>query len=309
MIEDAASFEDDDEFDETRKTVAELATLYEVEPEINEVIVEGSLDKHLVHWFLKRAGFDDVVVYQVRERVRITKSELTKRKQTTGVRGELISAALFITEKVKDAEAVTSVTFIADRDWDWLQKEDPLPESPLLLYTDHSAIELYGWSEDALEKLVRIALECPAAVTGRSTRLHLEQLLISIFLARWALHNSKLGIGFPEKFEAHCDVPGGAFDAKGLFVSLGGNVSKQVAALLAEIKKSESALPSDSRRAIHGHDIAKILFKYLKPFVAKEKKKDFQNWRQLEKMWLMGIEHADLKESGLFTELSRRLAS
>ena len=48
-----------------KRTLDELNTLYELEPGICDVYVEGTTDKCFVDWYLRRKGHESVTVYPI----------------------------------------------------------------------------------------------------------------------------------------------------------------------------------------------------------------------------------------------------
>jgi hypothetical protein len=86
----------------TKRSLDELITLYELEPELSEVVTEGRTDAALMRWFLNRLN-SDTAVYAVTDRLDITPAELRSRGLNVGNKGYVIASALMLQEKSSGA--------------------------------------------------------------------------------------------------------------------------------------------------------------------------------------------------------------
>ncbi len=51
--------------DNERRTLEELVTRYQLEPELRDIYVEGKTDKILLEWFLEQKGVENFAVYEI----------------------------------------------------------------------------------------------------------------------------------------------------------------------------------------------------------------------------------------------------
>jgi hypothetical protein len=290
--------------DGTRKTIDELILLYDAEPELRDIIVEGQVDKALMSWFMSHYDLEvEPVVLSVYERIQMTDQEIEDEGYTAGARGGLCAAAALITSKLKDSDQ-RAVTFIIDRDWDWLGGVDTVP-SAAVLRTDYAAMELYGWNSTVLEKFARVGIRAPKSVTGSRIMSALAPVLIQLFLARWVLHDSGYGLAMPLKIEKYCDLSKKVVKTRSLIAGAGGKAVANADVLTSKAVELLTSVPEDSRLAIHGHDIARLLFLYLKRYLPDA----VRTADALELIWIACIEMQDLENEPMFEDLLERVAA
>jgi hypothetical protein len=142
---------------ESRKEMGELVSLYELEPELKDIYVEGLLDKDLFEWFLSRHGRDDISVYPI-DVVDIPNSVLQQcglNEQSNRSKVIALSYSLSRSAKIK-----ASVLCIADRDYeDFLPKVTP---NNFLRFTDFHSFESYLLTTKTVQKFFTIVLGHPS---------------------------------------------------------------------------------------------------------------------------------------------------
>src|SRR5580700_6636570 len=100
----------------TKRPLRELRTLYEVQPHIRDVIVEGRADAHLIQWYLNERDLV-AIVHAVDDRAEVTSDLVVRHGGEIGPRGRVIGLA----HQVDEWEiAETTVTCIIDSDRDSL---------------------------------------------------------------------------------------------------------------------------------------------------------------------------------------------
>jgi hypothetical protein len=172
-----------------RRQIEEIIALHEREPLLRELIVEGRSDKYLFEWFLDRSGLDDVSVLEI-STIEVPTPLVLGRGLEDGNRGRVIVLAEAL---AADGPAREKVTCVIDADFDWLLNLGN--DCPVLLRTDFACLEAYGFSHEAIQKVIKLALrgfqKDASTVFGQ-----LAEPLQELFLLRAANHVSKLGLDF-----------------------------------------------------------------------------------------------------------------
>src|SRR5262245_25675672 len=115
-----------------RRTISELTTLYELEPTVRDVYVEGPTDRAFVTAVLRRAGRDNVQVREV-DLVNVMADEVRALGLTIGSRQRVIALALLL-ERAAASDLSQQVVCVADADEE--AGKAPVVVGVLLLYTD-----------------------------------------------------------------------------------------------------------------------------------------------------------------------------
>jgi len=124
-----------------RRTIPELVTLYELEPSVRDIYVEGPTDRAFVMAVLRRVGRYDIQVKEV-DVVDVPSTELTKLGLTIGSRQRVIAVALLL-ERASTTDLITQVACIADADAE--AGSPPAINGRLLLYTDVACMTVYAF--------------------------------------------------------------------------------------------------------------------------------------------------------------------
>lgn len=185
-----------------RKQIQELVTRYKLHPDFRDVYVEGSWDKNLIEWVVKRSGVKDVVVYDI-DTVHITPDMLSRhgfRKGQDGKKERVICLAYELQGRITGEQ----ITCIADKDYDLLLERNH--SSPLLLTTDFSCHEMYFMNEEVLGKFFDVVIgNVPVA-----PKKVLENLL-GILQELHLLRAANLGLGWGLQWIApgkSCEISG-----------------------------------------------------------------------------------------------------
>lgn len=147
---------------EIRRTLNELVTRYELEPELCDIYVEGKTDKQLIEWFLDEKQLQDFAVYEI-DTVKIPAQLLFELGLKDNNRSRVIFLALYIHNKL--SETPLHITCIADKDFDWLFGKEY--QCDLLLFTDYSCLEMYLFNEVVLDKYLRLGLRLSNQKLGK----------------------------------------------------------------------------------------------------------------------------------------------
>lgn len=137
-----------------RRSVDEVLTRYTLEPSLFDVYVEGSHDRRLIDWVLSRSATSrSVSVYEI-DTVDVPSSLLERMALTSSNRNRVIALARVLTEEFP--ERALRVTCIADSDFDLLLGRRR--SCDYLAYSDYSSMDLYGWTEATVAKIIQVGL-------------------------------------------------------------------------------------------------------------------------------------------------------
>ncbi|WP_162871562.1 DUF4435 domain-containing protein [Kitasatospora cineracea] len=291
--------------------------LYELEPEVRDIIVEGRGDKNFFEWFISEEPSNGLVkVYAVSDRVHVPDSDLINNGMITGERNRVLHLSnLLSSMKVSPS----SVKLIIDADLSSIGL-DPISDNSHLLYTDFSAIEVYAFSERTIFKLLRVGLGAPGHVTAKDLIESIRPALISLFIVRACLRESRIGAKIPTRAieEIHgCNDPHRAVEE--IFRLALDRVPKQKRegvtreSLLANFRELENKISGDSRHFINGHDISVAIIHYLKKNCRSvfnvEGRRELQAAPVMEILLMGLVDRSELKGHPLFLSISSWLMS
>lgn len=289
---------------EVFRTVSELVVLYELEPKVRDVFVEGITDKTLLEQFFDRSGIKGVNVYEISS-VSILYEEFVEKALPDNNRSRvMVLAERLFEECSQDLEQ--RVVCVADLDFDALYGRQVT--QPLLLFTDFVAVELYAFSVSAVKKFCSIVLKKPS-IDAAAILDALEAPLRSLFLIRAIACELNLNVQMLA-IEKNCEVSKSkvCLDVASYVQKLLNKAARpsdhqkfadRISALVAQV-------PSDARLAIHGHDYVDLLRYYLVKVLRPARGYD-------EAMFggalMSTLETEDLRSFRLFRELYTRLGS
>jgi hypothetical protein len=281
---------------ETR-TLDEVIALYDLEPTLTDIYVEGESDRCFISWFLGETSKPNVRVYTI-DTVDIPESIVVKHKLLThSMRSKVLALAAELGSQLKSNR---NVLCIADRDYeDYLSAN---VSSPMLEFTDGNSLECYAFTDANFRKFSLVVLgEEELTLLGLSTTI--GKILRRVYLTRLA--NEVLGWGMKGiPFTRYVELSGGAISFhEDRFVRAYLQKNKRWAdrAKFTETKQSlSSSLSGDIRRATRGHDIADLLLHILHK-ISPERK--FGNPQTLEGALLGTIESKYLEKTTLFKRI------
>lgn len=280
-----------------------LLVLYDLEPGLRDVYVEGRTDVGLLRWYLDERGIE-AQVYAIDDRVEISATELGSLGLDIGARGRVIGLSIVAERALgKDQQGITCVA-----DADYARLTGPMPrERSCLLFTDSASLECYVLQPRPLNKLLRMALHLPTSVIAEDVLEALVPALLDLQCARAVLF--AFDISCIDGVVKLCTLRVGASAA---------DIRKVVQKSMGRVAKAEHPLAVDDVVAWahelrstmqlgnqfgRGHDIALMLSSFLglKGAVA--------NPEALEAAMRASLEVVDLQEKPLFLGLESRLAS
>jgi len=136
-----------------KRTIQDFVSLYELEPEIRNIWVEGETDAAVMSWFLDACGIRDVDV-RTPDEVDVDAEMVAKYGLLPGNRSRIISLALEVGVALKGNKNCATVVAVADRDFDDLLGRRI--QCDLLIYTEFSSLEMFCADKEVLEKLLKI---------------------------------------------------------------------------------------------------------------------------------------------------------
>ena len=131
-----------------RRNISELFFLYEVEPNIIDIFVEGPFDKAIIQFFLNEISIHNVSVYEI-ETIEIDDEELI----SLGRKANNRERAMLLSEKF-DAAGINSNQLICIIDKDFCHFLGECVNTPQLLYTDFSCMEMYFFDDKIIKKFL-----------------------------------------------------------------------------------------------------------------------------------------------------------
>lgn len=146
-----------------RRTIEELITRYSLEPTLNDVYVEGHVDRAIFRWLLKHLQVEDAVIYDISD-VEVPVSAIQGLKQSGYVgdnRNRVLAVACSFAAKLPCSSH--RVCFVVDSDYDHcLPSLDfrAIPRSGCLIVLDFPGIETYLVDASVCEKFFSLVARC-----------------------------------------------------------------------------------------------------------------------------------------------------
>jgi hypothetical protein len=299
----------------TKYTLSELITLYELEPELTEVLTEGRTDASLILWFLRKVGCA-ATVNAITDRIDVPSSQVRQRGQDLGNKGRLVTAALVVDEASPD-EAAKRVTFVADADAGYVSNEQ-LPQASCLLWTDYTSVEMYCFEKSSLDKMLRLTFRAPEEIKAEAILDAIRRPLVDIFAARLVLQSIAQPVKMVAAVEKRCKVKDGhlVVDVQSLLldsINHAGGPNK-LSITLADLMERHAIqratfIGFDERRVIHGHDFPRICCYYLKerhPHLFKEDRSAYRSVGPFANTLITCVDADQLAAEALFQRLLER---
>ncbi|GAA1013479.1 hypothetical protein Aple_054490 [Acrocarpospora pleiomorpha] len=298
----------------TLRQIAELVTLYELEPSLREIYTEGRTDSAIIREALLEAGLN-IPVYAVSDRVEVPPDLMEELDLSWGNRNIVIALAHALSEIPQIAERIAC---IIDDDFD-TAFEEKIVEYPCLLRTDYASIEAYCFNEAVLGKFLRVTLRAPIDIDAQSVLDALADPLETLFRVRYILYNCPEATPLIGKLEKRCTIYGGDITVdhfKLIRDSLSANTrvsnqpDTQRAAFMAygELRKDETL---DRRHLISDHDFPAMLSIYISAFcpqLFRDDRKDFKNPRTAMAALYGCLDLSKLLHEPLFSRLIQRFS-
>ena len=279
--------------DET-KSIEELMALYELEPSVTDIYVEGDTDKYFVEWFLFRHHWSHVNVYSI-DIVEVPDEVLRRHNLPIhSNRSKVIALSL---ELFSRFDTNIKVMCIADRDF-----EDALPSvspPPILHFTDGNSLETYSFNQLGLSKLVSVVLG-GFPISPAEMQRCLAEVLRQVYAIRMA--NVKLKWNMEDiPFTRYVEIAGTRiqFNAEAFTRAYiqKNDRWKNRSQFERVFKECLLSLTPDDARNARGHDLCELILHLVRRL---RRDRKFGNRETLEGVLLGAVETADLEAHPLF---------
>lgn len=161
-----------------QRNMDEWITMYQTEPNLRDLFVEGPNDKVFFDIFLRELDCKPVSVFEI-GCVRINPELINKYNLKQGNRDRIIAFSLELENALKQYQPF--LLCIADSDFDFLLGRKH--NSRYLFYTDYTSIDLYFYSERILSKLLKLVVRKNYCEVSKLLP-NLEFILREVFLIR-----------------------------------------------------------------------------------------------------------------------------
>ncbi len=241
-----------------RRTVAELKTLYRLEPTLIDIWVEGPSDQWVITWYLDRAALVQPKVKTIQE-IEIGSDVLKKYGLTTGNRNRLIALTY---ELDSELERKTSASYLSIVDKDFDEFREKSIKSKSIVYTDFCSMEAYFFDPLVLRKFFQLCL-------GRAdvdiTRIMSDISVVTekLFFARLANESMRLGLTWIQydrllsQQGKYVEIDMDAFCER--LIQSNGRWSI-LDDYIEEIARVSKAKLLDTRNQMNGHDLIQLLY-------------------------------------------------
>ena len=245
-----------------RSTLDELIAEYSLHKDRKHVYVEGREDYTILKWCFDTTSDPAADIFDI-DTVEITAEQLYE----SGLKEGKKSRVVFLARELNKAlpEESVQVLCVVDADFDYIL--DRIQENRFLAYTDGTSMDLYAYSDSALEKLLRLGLRDfdsnPVEIINS-----LIDVLSDVFTTRAANEQLNLGLKWIA-FQKRCRVePDGSVNFNGVQFIRDYLSNGQAIERMNEFVECKCALSrrnqSSWQKRVHGHDFAVLLTRYIR---------------------------------------------
>lgn len=237
-----------------KRKIEELVALYQLNPQLADIYVEGETDKNLIGWYFDAINKKDVGVNE------ITMIEIPV--ESGGNKERVISLARELCNELTDR--VYRVLCVVDKDID--EYTNSLRQYKYLMYTDFACMEGFFLTRQKFSKFCRLYFGNEHLLDGRRWAEFVE-ILQTVFFIRGA--KAKIIDGSKWiTFTRCCNMIDGTmrFDDRELCrrLLISNGELKRNEEFLQEVDALVQAINGDYRNRIHGHDMLELLSWYAK---------------------------------------------
>jgi len=275
-----------------RKEIDEIITKYELEPSLEkEIYIEGSTDKALVDWFLKKSNITNISVLEI-STVNVEKEKVLSMGLDDNNRNRLVCLSHLVE---------VGIICIIDSDFDFL--ETPPYQNNNLISTDYSSMEIYGFNKEILEKIL-LGYPAKKPKDFQVFKTMIGTILLEIFLIRYTKSKIKKELKHIHKINKDLKIKSNniIFDRDNYLKKYVKNNKQLIEKFNNFISSKKENLPNEIRKIIHGHDFIYLLGYYLG--ITDEKPRE-----TFQKSFYSALEYDMLKEENMFKTLVSKLSS
>jgi hypothetical protein len=284
-----------------KRRLTEIIALYELEPSLKDIYVEGENDARILSWFLRKNGQHDVRVYTIQV-VEMPPSLFHPHGLNAScTRDHVVLLSEELSERLRDARK--RLRCIADADFD--RHLGRCRKNDILEYTDYTSVEVYLFNQETMGKFIHFAFH-QSQVSVSELMRNLGQVLQRVFLFRLA--NEKLGWGMTWiDLKDYLSYGNGRIEfderrfVKNYLVknAKGGDGDTFQKA----VEESSTELAPDVRQNIRGHDFTYLLF--LMGRKCGGKRFTVKNWETFEALFCGFVEFEQITREPLFVSIGR----
>lgn len=283
-------------------TIKEVITLYELEPDIRDIYVEGITDKLVLDRFIEKYNFDDINVKLISD---IDFSEINDKycfEIRRNNKNKLIALSKEILESEK-VEEINNLTIIIDKDFDVIFNS--LEINKYIKYTDYNSIELYLFNVNSINNFFKHCRGFPT--TGEDTLKSLTNILKDCFILGAVFYENKIGKDDRVDYLKSIEIK-----KTNISFCLKKHLIKDLNKLakISELNSYEERIDNIKEKTIkfevkdliRGHDFIEIFHEY---FIKVKKELDF-NLKAFEVVFFQFIDYSELRKENLFKYLEEK---
>lgn len=285
---------------DNQRSVTETLTLYEFEPTLKDIYVEGKSDQRVLNRFLSKYKIRDVTV-RTADFIDFTElyGEMPDIKRNN--KAKLLALNEILLQKF--GESLEGITIALDRDF--CEIRDNLNDCLYVLYYDYNSLELYLFNENVLDIFIQQMLDT-FPYSGSQILNSIKPVLIEKFLIRVVVDkhgNFKKSAITDLSKSIIIDKRSGLieFDPKRHLQKILNNIkkTKEEEIFLKDIEDFREKLSKEDKNNIRGHDFIHLLVCYLK----KIKSKLTADEKTLERSLFQCIDYSEIRKEAFFVSL------
>lgn len=285
-----------------RRSLSELITLYQLEPSLRDVFVEGMFDRRLFSWVLRGRDRRRTHIYIIDE-VDVPDAVLVAYGLRSGARSKVIALAKELDSALPRGSC--QVTCVVDSNCEGALGISH--ECGRLLQTDYADLDGYLLTEGTIGRFLTMVFGLDLDPQGL-LRTYFE-ILREPFLLRMAGLDMGINVARVDVTKS-CRAEGDRieFDSDDLTKRMleKSSATSMLSSLTERVEELRSQLLGDARRYVNGHEFMDLFAWHWASEMRRARLRDFS---ALPYVLLNGVDHIALSEELLFSRLRERLES
>jgi hypothetical protein len=281
-----------------RRSLTDLVALYTYEPSLLDIYVEGSTDKALLEYVLRK---DDIHIIEI-DLINLPAETLDEFGLTPGNRNRLIALAATLDRELDTS--TTGIHCLIDDDFDrFLSRETE--DYRYLMRTDFCCLESYWYGQEQLFKYRKVGLHDKGPLGDINLMTVLDPIIREFFLLRATAASLKLKLawldptGLCARLDNHINFDEDEFIVRWLNKN---SASEQRQALVDRREQLRHFLDSDTRLCMHGKDFIHLLAWFVRPYVGVSQ---LAHTEVVARMLACCIDRSEIQSLSLFKRLTR----
>lgn len=287
-----------------RRTIKELITIYETEPELKDIYVEGITDKLVLERFLKKNEIHNVSIKEINDIDFLEFFEENEEDEENEEIKQNNKKKLIALNDIINAKCTVSldgISIIIDLDYDAIT--DNINKGKYILYTDYNSIESYLFNSSTIDNFYTTILR-GFRISSHDTIKIIKPVLEEKFLIRLVLHqevkpkrkhvtNLKKSVKISKTSGEIIFCPINHLDK--ILANIRKTSEQQF--FLDLIRDYRLKLDTDYRKNVRGHDFIEFLFIYIDAI----QNNIGLSAKMLERSLFQCIDYSELKKEKLFS--------